>query len=330
MPKVNTKGGDWYHYVDSVFKQLPSSVNIRAQHKSFNDVFRTSRLATIPKITSEPPNFFARHQQYFPRHQVISSFNSAHRRGDWGLKRPFPPVKDANIIVHEIDSQERQTPFTFATEKPRFIRRMREFGLKLKVPGSDASSAKVIDYCYAERLLRRPRSPLAHLHPQWNRKTGAETGPWILGMSKNQFARYLRSVGRRRHEFNAARSRLGQYDNERKRLRAVVSACLDIPLHNAVYQTHPTAGLAYSADGLMATPTTNETLPRGRIIRDMSPGRSMRSPNALVHGVVASVEDSGRRTVPDRSTPKPLLPTSASISRSGRLEITMSQSHDRE
>lgn len=329
MPKVNTKG-DWHHYVDSVIKQLPSSVMHRAQHKSFKDAFRNSRLATIPKTTSENPNFFARHQQYFPQHQVISSFNSAHRRGDWGLKRPLPPVRDANIIVSEIDTQERQTPYAFATEKPRFIRRMREFGLKLKVPDSDWSFARAADYCFAERQSRRPQSPLAHLHPQWNRKTGAETGPWVLGMGKNQFARYLRSVGRRRHEFNAAQWRLGQADNEWKHLIQVVSAGLDIPLRKAVYQTHPTAGLTYSADGLMATPTTNETLPRGRIIRDRSRSGPTGSPNALVHGIVASVGDSKGQLPPDRTIPKPLLPTSASINRSGRLEITVSHIDDQE
>src|SRR6202021_1775194 len=160
--------------------------------------FRGSRLATIPKVTSQPPSYFTRHQQFYPQHQVISSFNSAHRRGDWGLKRPLPPVKDANIISSELDTQERQTPFTFATEKPRFIKRMTEFGLELKVPATDAQWAKAPDYSLAERQSRRPRSPLEHLHPQWNRKTGAETGPWILGLSSTEFSRFLRNVSDKR------------------------------------------------------------------------------------------------------------------------------------
>jgi hypothetical protein len=326
MAKVTSRGrGDWHNYVDSVLHHLPTSASIRSQHKSFNDAFRSSRLATIPKLTSEPPNFYTRHQQYHPNHQVISSFNAAHRRGDWGLKRPLPPVRDSNIIVSELDSQERQTPFTFATEKPRFLRRMKELGLKLKVPSSDASMAKVTEYCLAERQARRPHSPLEHLHPQWNRKTGAETGPWLLGMDKNAFARYLRGVRHRRPEINAARSRLGQYGNDEKRTKQLVAACLDIPLRSPPYRTHPTAGLTYSAEGLMTTPTADEQLPRGRIIRNTSMRRFTGTPNALLCGIVAQLEESASRSPPERNVPKTLVPRSASISRSGRLEIIVSQ-----
>src|SRR5271154_6221920 len=95
----------------SLLKLLPQTPSIRSTHKSFNDVFRSSRLATIQNISSQDPSFYTRHRQHHPKHQVISSFNAAHRWGDWGLKRPFPPVKAAHIIVPEFATQERQTPY---------------------------------------------------------------------------------------------------------------------------------------------------------------------------------------------------------------------------
>lgn len=264
--------------------------------------------------------YMTRHQQYFPHHQVISSFNSAHRRGEWGLKRPLPPVKNANIIVTEIDTQERQTPYTFAAEKLRFVRRMREFGLELQVPTSDAYVAKAPDYWLSERQARRPRSPLDHFHPQWNRNTGAETGPWVLGLKPKEFSQFLRTVSDKRTQLQAARTRLGIREGESDRAKQLVQACLDILPFQPAYVTHPTAGLTYSASGSMPSPLARMPPRRGRVNR----GGMGTVTNALTHGVVARVENSSMARIPNRAQPLPMHPVSATISRSGRLEVSVS------
>lgn len=325
--------GSLYQYTGSLLKLLPETPSIRSKHKSFNDVFRSSRLATIQNLSSEDPQFYTRHIQYHPKHQVISSFNAAHRRGDWGLKRPLPPVKDAHIIVSEFDTQERQTPYTFATEKPRFVRRMKEFGLVLSVPAFDNTLAKNLEYRLPERQARRPRSPLEHLHPQWNRSSGNETGPRILTLSVSEFRKYLRNISGKRAGLDATRLRLGISDNQSDAAKQLVQAYLDIPLHRPAYQTHPTAGLTYSGPGsipssLIGTRGDAQTMaggPRlGRIIKQKSGAPAVSIFHiALVYGIVARV-DKGPKVVPDRSEQVALKVESSHVNPFGRLEVVMS------
>src|SRR5579859_2436543 len=240
----------WQHYADTLLETLPKSSS-RCQHKSFADVFRSSRLATLPKITNDPPNYFTRHQHPYPRHQVITAFNSAHRRGDWGLKRPLPPVKDANIVIEELDTIERQTPYVFASEKPRFVRRMKEYGLVLTTPDEDTENSKGHQYNLNERVSRRKQSPLEDYHPQWNRKAGGESGPWVLGLKDKQYTQYLRDISERREELTGTQQQ--DPETEAYRLRDKVRASLDVPVHQPAYKTHATAGLTYSAPGSMAS-----------------------------------------------------------------------------
>jgi Mitochondrial ribosomal protein subunit len=342
MGGTKLRKADWHHYANTVLKSLPQGAASRSQHKSFNDVFRSSKLATIPVVTSNPPSFFARHQQPYPQHQVLSSFNAAHRRGDWGLKRPLPPVKDAHIVITEIDTQERQTPYTFATEKPRFVRRMREIGLVLNAPSS--TSENTDSYLLPERMRRRKTSPLEHLHPQWNRKVGGETGPWILGLDAKEFSKFLGKIPARGSELDSARRRL---DSTRKRIRTtnptqitdptritqLAQACLDLPLQSPPYKTHATAGLAYSTRGLIPSttigtrcdPTTLAGGPRkARIVRGTVGGMC----TALVSGVVAKVSTRRQVLSPDRTVPVDVYPShdSAFIDRQGRLDLEVSPS----
>lgn len=320
MPPKVSKSIDWPRAADSLLAVLPASPSLRSQHKSFADVFRLSRLAAVPKVTNDAPDYITRHQQYFPKHQVLSSFNSAHRRGEWGLKRPLPPVKSAHIIVTELDTQERQTPYTFAPEKTRFVRRMKEFGLELKVPTTDAHVATSPTYWLLERQSKRPRSLLEHLHPQWNRNTGAETGPWILGLKPKEFDRFLRTVADKRAELQATRTRLGISESEGNRAKQLVEACLDIPPNQPAYLTHPTAGLTYSASGSMPSPLARLPPRRARI----NPVPLGTYTNALTHGVLARVENAGLMNLPNRTQPVEVEPVSATISRSGRLELSVS------
>ena len=317
---------------ECLLQLLPQTPSIRSKHKSFNEIFRSSRLATIQNISSDDPSFYTRHRQHYPKHQVISSFNAAHRWGDWGLKRPFPPVKDAHIIVTEFDTQERQTPYTFATEKPRFVRRMKEFGLVLRVPVSDTRLAKTLEYRLPERQSRRPRSPLQHLHPQWIRGSGNETGPRILTLSRYEFRKFLRSIDGKRTELDATRSRLGVTDSQSDATKQLVQACLDIPLHKPIYQTHPTAGLTYSTNGSMPSTRFGTRSDAWTMIGGPRPGRLLKpkpGPGtnsfhiALVYGIVAKVER-GQKFVPDRSETVALKVESANVNPFGRLELTMS------
>jgi Mitochondrial ribosomal protein subunit len=320
MPPKVSRNVDWHRAAESVLGQLPDSPSVRSQHKSFPDIFRGSRVATIPKGSGEPPFFMSRHNELFPRHQILSSFNSAHRRGDWGLKRPLPPMKSPNIIVTEIDTQERQTPYSFAAEKIRFVRRMREFGLELKVRTTDANVAQSPKYFLSERQSRRPRSPLDHFHPQWNRNTGSETGPWILGLKSKEFSRFLRTVSDKRAELQATRIRLGISDWQSDRAKELVQACLDIPTFQPAYLTHATAGLTYSASGSMPSPLARAPPRRGRVNR----GRSGTPSSALTHGIVARIENSRTQMLPNRDQPVTVQPVSATIARSGRLEVSVS------
>ena len=324
----------WHRYADTVLELLPQTPSIHSKHTSFNDVFRLSRLGTMHNISNREPSYDARHAQYYPTHQVITSFNTAHRRGDWGLKRPFPPVKDPHIIVNEIESQERQTPYTFATEKPRFVRRMKEFGLVLSVPQIDTNRAKTLEYRLPERQTHRVKSPLEHLHPQWNRLSGNETGPRISTLSEIEFGgKFLRSISGRRAELDAACLRLGITDRQSDAAKQLVKAILDLPLDKPAYQTHPTAGLTYSAKGSMPSSRTGtrsdaQTMaggPReGRLIRPKSRPNSLSIFHiALVYGLVARV-DKGRRVVPDRSKPVALKVESACVNPFGRLEVVTS------
>lgn len=316
----------------NLLELLPQSRSAHSKHTPFSDLFRSSRLASVQQLRPQIPSFFTRHQQHYPTHQVISSFNAAHRRGEWGLKRPLPRVKDAHIVVSDIDSQERQTPFTFATEKPRFIRRMKELCLALQVPSIDNTLANHMPYRLPERQSRRPRSPLEHLHPQWNRKSGNERGPQLLTLSHNSFKNFLRTAAGKREDLDVIRVRLGITDNQKEATKELIQACLDLPMHKPVYQTHPTAGLAYSVKGWMpSTPNGTQSDARtrvggtrpGRLLRPQARKRDVFGPSsALVHGVVARVE-SGWKSVPDRRTPVELQVESAAISPFGRLELTV-------
>ena len=317
--------------VGNLLELLPRSPSIHSKHKSFSDLFRCSRLASVQRLKPQIPSFFARHQQHYPTHQVISSFNAAHRRGEWGLKRPLPPVKDSHIIVSDIDSQERQTPFTFATEKSRFIRRMKELCLVLQVPPIDNTLANQMPYRLPERQSRRPRSPLDHLHPQWNRKSGNERGPQLLTLSQSVFSDFLQTAASKREDLDVIRLRLGITDNQKEATKELIQACLDLPMHKPVYQTHPTAGLTYSAKGWMpSTPNGTQSDLRtraggtriGRLLRQQSRRDIFGANSALVHGVVARVE-SGWKSVPDRSRPVELQVESATVSPFGRLELTV-------
>jgi len=321
---------DWHHFADAVLSTSALTSSMRSQHRTFNEVFRSSRLATIPKLSSEPPSFYARSQQHYPQHQVVSSFHSSHRRGDWGLKRPLPPVKDTHIIVGELDSQERQTPFTFATEKFRFLRRMREFGLILELPESDLGLEQSTGYWLSERRSRRFRSSLEHLHPQWNRQSGIEEGPWIIGLDHNAFTKYLDSVSSKRAELRAIRSKYGLNDPDNERAKQLVQAHLDIPLNRPPYLTHPTAGLSYSASGSMPSTPTGVKVDKvtmagglriGRVVKGSASGGVH---NALVYGVVANVINAVHLGA-DRGVPVGLLPSSASINRQGRLAISVTR-----
>jgi len=315
---------------DSLLELLPQSPSVRSKHTSFSDLFRSSRLASVQQLKPQVPSFFTRHQQLHPTHQVISSFNAAHRRGEWGLKRPLPRVKDPHIVLSDLDSQERQTPFTFATEKPRFIRRMKELGLVLQVPPIDNTLANHMPYRLPERQSRRARSPLEHLHPQWNRKSGNESGPQLLTLSGNAFKNFLLTAAGKREDLDVIRARLGITDNQKEATKELIQACLDLPLHKPVYQTHPTAGLTYSVKGWMpSTPNGTQSDARtraggtrlGRLLRPQTRNRDLFGPNsALVHGVVARVE-SGWKSVPDRRTAVEFQVESAVISPFGRLEL---------
>ena len=317
---------------ESLLQLLPQSPSIRSRHKSFNDIFRSSRLASIQNISPEEPSFYNRHRQYHPKHQVISSFNAAHRWGDWGLKRPFPPVKDPHIVVTEFDTQERQTPYTFGSEKLRFVRRMQEFGLVLEVPISDTRLSRTLEYRLPERQSRRPRSPLQHLHPQWVRGSGNETGPRILTLSAYEFRKFLRTIDGKRGELDTTRLRLGITDNQSEATKQLVQAVLDLPLHKPVYQTHPTAGLSYSTRGsLPSTPFGTKSDTRimkggtrpGRLLKPkIGPGVSTFH-TALVYGIVAKVEG-GLKFVPDRSEAVALKVEVANVNPFGRLELIMS------
>jgi hypothetical protein len=321
----------WHQYANAVLELLPQTPSIRSKHKSFCDIFRSSRVASVQNISSQEPSFLTRHQQHYPQHQVISSFNAAHRRGDWGIKRPLPPVNDAHIVVNEFDSQERQTPFTFATEKPRFVRRMKEFGLILDLPITDKFRAISQQYRLSWRQLRRPRSPLEHLHPQWNRKVGNETGPRIVTLTSNEFKKFLRSASAKRTELGTARLEEGIIDEQSEVAKQLIQAYLDLPAQKPAYQTHPTAGLAYSAKGAMPTTPTGthsdtSTVGGGRrqgrlLSNDIIAGS--RSTPALVYGIVAKVDEAWKSAA-NRNEVVALTIKSASVNTFGRLELTMS------
>ena len=319
------------HQAANLLDLLPQSPS-HSKHKPFNDLFRCSRLASVQQLKPQFPSFFTRHQQHYPSHQVLSSFNAAHKRGEWGLKRPLPLMKDSHIIINGIDSQERQTPFAFATEKPRFIRRMKELCLVLHVPPIDNTLANHMPYRLPERQSRRPRSPLEHLHPQWNRKSGNERGPQLLTLSPGAFDDFLQTAASKRQDLDVTRSKLRITDSQKEATKELIQACLDLPMHKPVYQTHPTAGLTYSAKGWMSsTPNGTQSDIRtkvggtriGRLLRPPKSRDAFGPQSALVHGIVARVE-SGWKAVPKRGNPVELQVESATISPFGRLELTVS------
>ena len=315
----------WHRYADSILDVLPKTPSPRCQHKSFNNIFRSSRLATIPRITKDETSFLTRHERFYPMHQVLTTFTSAQRRGDWGLKRPLPQVKDAHVSVFEFDTQERQTPFTFASEKPRFVRRMRELGLTLAVSSPYSDPANKREYRFEIRRRHRPRSPLEHLHPQWNRKTGNESGPNILKLNERNFNKFLHNILQRRQEINEVLKSIKGEKHE-DTIKQVVQAVLDIPTNRPVFRTHPTAGLVYSANGYMAS-TPNGTQAK---TENAHPGRMIPEPGtressirkALVYGIVGRVIEVPNQ-VPSRRQPVALRLKSANVNPFGRLEIVL-------
>jgi Mitochondrial ribosomal protein subunit len=328
--------------IGSIFKSLPETPPCRNRHHSFTDVFRSSRLASVQHLDDYVPPFKARHAQLYPLRQVISSFNAAQRRGDWGLKRPLPQVNNANINVHNIDSQDREAPFTFATEKARFVERMTELGLVLEVPALDITAAKPGTYHLEQRQARRQVSPLEHLHPQWTRPSGTETGPRVLTLPSKKYKRYLRNVSHGRPEFEAMLAKYNIRDfqitsttakeaareKEMARAKQLVRAHLDLASSKPTYKTHPTAGLVYMTKGYMPS-TTDGTksnartmVGKGRKIADWTALLDPPSALVLFHGTVASMNKK-LDDVPDRDEPVDMRVTSATVSREGRLEIAV-------
>jgi Mitochondrial ribosomal protein subunit len=328
---MTTRGAaaNWQLYADSLLQSLPSTSSKRCQHVSFNEAFKKSRLATLPKITSKPPSYFRRHVQPHPEHQVLTSYWPAHRRGDWGLKRPLPRVNDPHIIIYDLDTQERHTPYTFATEKPRFVRRMRDFGLVLSLPFTKGTQT---NYFADERLAKRPRSALAHTHPQWNRCEGGESGPWLVGLDEAKFRRYLRAVRTRRTAIHSLLTQHGLVDGKAERTEDLVQACLDLPFR-APYRTHPTAGLAYSAPGYMSSTSKGVkcdavTMAGGLRVGRIGAGVQRKRYVAFVAGVTAKLyqtQSAQESYWSDRRIPVGLLPKEASIGHSGRLELVVAR-----
>jgi len=320
--------------VESLLDLLPSTPSPRNTHKTYTEVFRSSRLASIP-INTEDASFFTRHIHHYPTHQVLTSFNAAHRRGEWGLKRRLPPVKDSHIVVPEIDTQETLTPFNFATEKPRFVRMMKEIGVRFEVP----NVVPPMQYRMAMRLSRRPKSPLGHLHVQWNRTLGNETGPNIMHLSQKEFDKLLDKLRNRQQDWE---SMVQEYDqnpadpsSDRKirnlygtEAKSIISAYLDLPTHSPVYKIHPTAGLTYSVKGYM--PSTPEGARANYPKNPVGLGRIVHPPDsfykeaqlALFYGVVARVLE-GLKNVPLRTEPVQFELISAAVDSFGKLDLVV-------
>jgi Mitochondrial ribosomal protein subunit len=318
--------------LNAVLEFLPTTPSINSKHTSFNDIFRSSRLGTLYNLSKRDQLFYARHQQPFPKHQVISSFNAAHRRGEWGLKRPLPPVKDSHIVVNQLDTEERQTPYYFATEKPKFVKRIQEMSIVLEPVGKRPAREQEK---LREQISRKPRSLLQDTHPQWNRSIGDEDGPRVLVLSSNKLRGYIDSISNRRNRnrFRDAQDRLQPkiIDQSSDGFSQLVQGYLDISLDAPPFKTHPTAGLTYAAKGFLPIPTAHQNDYRlwiggsrlGRCVRIKGHVNELEGGAALINGMVARMKR-GSMVVRDRKELIRLKVETAQINPFGRLEVTVS------
>ena len=309
---------------------LPGSPSIHSKHSSFNDIFRSSRLGTLYNLSKKDQSFYGRHQQPHPEHQVISSFNAAHRRGEWGLKRPLPPVRDSHIVINQLDTEERQTPFYFAAEKPKFIRRIQEMSIVLEP--SDKTPARE-QKRLRELVPRRPRSLLQDGHPQWNLSNVDESGLRLLTLSANKLRAYFDAINNKanRKRFKEAQLESQILDETSDSFTELVQGYLDVSLDAPPFQTHPTAGLTYASKGFQPGHASRSDdyrtwfgAPRlGRCQRIKRPGNEVEGGAVLVHGIVARVKH-GSPLIYDRKERIAVRVESSQVNPFGRLEVTVS------
>ena len=319
--------------LNALLELLPRSPSINSKHSSFNDIFRSSRLGTLYNLSKKDQSYYGRHQQPHPEHQVISSYNAAHRRGEWGLKRPLPLVRDSHIVINQLDTEERQTPFYFAADKPKFVKRIQEMSIVLepwdKTPTREQERLREI-------VSRRPRSLLRDGHPQWNRSNVDESGLRLITLSANKLRAYFDTINNKlnRKRFKEAQLESGKlepgiWDESSDSFTQLVQSYLDISLDAPPFQTHPTAGLTYASKGFHPSPSARSNdyqtwfgAPRlGRCQGLKKPGNEGEA--VLVHGIAARVKR-GSPLIYDRKERVRVKVESAQINPFGQLEVTVS------
>ena len=194
---------------------------------------RSSRLFSLPKPLPRPPEFIASNSFIenaqsttatlpFPVQQAVTTSASARSRGDWGLKRAFPPRsarKTSNapaFRINAVDTREHITDFDSATDLSTTRERFLELGLPVNTIEQRSGPSNSIAVSAFEPTTDNADPALPSQDPQ-DRRPGRRwrfTGPWLAGLSEQEFLDYVaQELYGRKDEFLAF---LRQHESQRQ------------------------------------------------------------------------------------------------------------------
>ncbi|KAL1305039.1 hypothetical protein AAFC00_001980 [Neodothiora populina] len=164
----------------------------------------------------------------YPTHQAISTPPAARHRGDWGLKRSLPgrsmPRCNAHVRIKAIDNLNHMTDFASAADHTQTVLKWQDMNMPLSMPqkrngmtrGSRATPVSVFEEdvdntafpttaasqagardidsipISAERAIILRSLSAADSPQRWKTE-----GPWVNGLSEEEFQQYLAKTVRK-------------------------------------------------------------------------------------------------------------------------------------
>ncbi|KAF9881715.1 hypothetical protein CkaCkLH20_00861 [Colletotrichum karsti] len=144
----------------------------------------------------------------YPTHQTITTPESSRAIGDWGFKRALPVHKTIKsstpaVRIRQIDSIEKVTDYRSASDHTITLQKFQEMNLPLSLPATNR--ARVGGLNNAPKSVFEDEGDFTTLEPgrpeenRWKFK-----GPWLAGLTKGQFDKYMRkNVRSKREEFRS-------------------------------------------------------------------------------------------------------------------------------
>ncbi|SPO05820.1 uncharacterized protein DNG_08507 [Cephalotrichum gorgonifer] len=175
-------------------------------------LLRTSRMFSMPQPLRGSESGLGLHRQpktattAFPLHLSVTTPETSRSTGDWGFKRPLPlrqTTKSSTpfVRVKQVDSIEAITDYGSAAGHTLTLEKFHEMNMPVSAPVLRYEKQKEGKVSVFEESSDRTVSP-ASLDTNSKSRRWKFDGPWLAGLSEEEFARFLKKkVRSRRAEF---------------------------------------------------------------------------------------------------------------------------------